>query len=87
MPPQWLYGLVIEKYNNRIFQFVAMVLGTAVCYALGTAWFCVIMDVGIAAALGMCVFPFIPGDIAKIVIAIIVGPVLRKRLHSAGFIG
>lgn len=87
IPMAIISGLIIEKYNNRTFQFVAMVLGTAVCYALGTAWFCVIMDSGVAAALGMCVFPFIPGDIAKIVIALIVGPVLRKRLHSAGFIG
>lgn len=86
IPMAIISGLVIEKYNNRIFQFVAMVLGTAVCYALGTAWFCVIMDVGIAAALGMCVIPFIPGDIAKIILALMVGPVLRNRLRNAGFI-
>ena len=86
IPMAIISGLVIEKYNNRIFQFVAMVLGTAVCYALGTAWFCVIMDVGIAAALGMCVIPFIPGDIAKIILARMVGPVLRNRLRKAGFI-
>ena len=86
IPMAIISGLVIEKYNNRIFQFVAMVLGTAVCYVLGTAWFCVIMDVGIAAALGMCVIPFIPGDIAKIILALMVGPVLRNRLRKAGFI-
>lgn len=86
IPMAIISGLVIEKCSNRMLQFGAMVLGTAVCYALGTAWFCVIMDSGVAAALGMCVFPFIPGDIAKIVIAIIVGPVLRNRLRKAGFI-
>lgn len=86
IPMAIISGLVIEKYNNRIFQFVAMVLGTAVCYVLGTAWFCVIMDVGVAAALGMCVIPFIPGDIAKIILALMVGPVLRNRLRKAGFI-
>ena len=86
IPMAIISGLVIEKYNNRIFQFVAMVLGTAVCYVLGTAWFCVIMDVGVAAALGMCVIPFIPGDIAKIILALMVGPVLRNRLRKAGYI-
>lgn len=87
IPMAIIAGLVIEKYNNRVLQFVAMVLGTAVCYAFGTAWFCVIMDTGVAAALGMCVFPFIPGDLAKIILALLVGPVLRKRLRDAGFIG
>ena len=86
IPMAIISGLVIEKYHNRIFQFMAMVLETAVCYALGTAWFCVIMDAGVSAALGMCVFPFIPGDIAKIILALMVGPVLRNRLRKAGFI-
>ena len=77
-------GLAIEKSGSRILHFIAMVVGTAVCYAFGTAWFCVVMKSDVAAALGMCVFPFIPGDIAKIVIAMVAGPILKKRIQKAG---
>ena len=69
IPMAIIAGLVIDKFSNRIFQFMA--------------WFCFVMDSNVAAALSTCVFPFIPGDIAKIIIAITVGSMLRKRLHNA----
>ena len=83
IPMAIIAGLVIDKFSNRIFQFMAMAVGTAICYIFGTAWFCFVMDSNVAAALSTCVFPFIPGDIAKIIIAITVGSMLRKRLHNA----
>ena len=58
-----------------------MILGTAVLYTLGTAWFCIIMDCTVSYALTRCVIPFIPGDLLKILIAILLGPELRKRIH------
>jgi biotin transport system substrate-specific component len=48
---------------------VAMVLGMCACYALGTLWFMYLTNTPLLAALGMCVFPFIPGDALKIVVA------------------
>ena len=66
---------------NRIIQFAGIVLGTAVLYTLGTAWFCYVMDCDLAYALGLCVIPFIPGDIAKTIAAVAIGPVLRERLR------
>jgi biotin transport system substrate-specific component len=47
----------------------AMVLGLLACYAIGTAWFMYVMNTPFLAALGMCVFPFIPGDALKIAAA------------------
>jgi biotin transport system substrate-specific component len=47
----------------------SMVLGMFACYALGTAWFMYLTNTPPLAALGMCVFPFIPGDALKIVVA------------------
>jgi biotin transporter BioY len=32
----------------------------------------------------MCVIPFLPGDALKIIIAVILGPILKKYLHRAG---
>jgi biotin transport system substrate-specific component len=48
---------------------VSMVLGMCACYALGTAWFMYLTNTPLLAALGLCVFPFIPGDLFKIVVA------------------
>ena len=62
------------------------VVSTAIAYVLGTAWFCISTGTGVMAALATCVFPFIPGDIAKMVIAIAFGPMLRRRLNKAGVI-
>ena len=84
IPMAIIAGIVIDKCRTRGIQFVAMVVGTAVCYAFGTAWFCVQAGYAVGAALGLCVFPFIPGDLAKIVIAMVAGPMIRSRLEQAG---
>ena len=52
----------------------AMVLGLLVCYAFGTAWFLVAYaraagPIGLWAALGMCVFPFVVPDLVKLALA------------------
>ena len=38
----------------------------------------------VSAALGLCVFPFIPGDAVKMLLAMTFGPMLRGRLERAG---
>lgn len=83
LPMAVIAGLVIDKSRSRALQLAAMILGTAVCYALGTAWFCVITESTVGAALGLCVFPFIPGDLAKMAVAMILGPTIRNRLEKA----
>ena len=64
-------------------DFAGMILGTALCYALGTAWFCVLSGMGVMPALATCVFPFIPLDLLKMAAAIAVGPMLRRRIVQA----
>lgn len=86
IPMAIIAGIVIDKFDNRVIQLLAMVVGTAVCYVFGTAWFCVVMDSTVATALGLCVFPFIPVDLAKMVVAMVVGPMLRSRLVKAGLL-
>ena len=53
---------------------LSMLLGLAVCYAFGTAWFLVAYaraagPIGLWAALGMCVFPFVVPDLVKLALA------------------
>lgn len=78
-------GLAIRFFpRNRVFQFLGMIAATAVLYTLGTAWFCVQSQSDLQRALGLCVLPFIPGDLIKMVIAMAAGPELRKQLVRAG---
>ena len=65
-------------------HFIGMVLGTAVCYLFGTVWLAYQANMGFYAALGAGIIPFIPGDLAKIIIALIAGPMIRKWLRTAG---
>ena len=71
---------------NYLMQGVGMILGTAVCYLFGSLWLSYQSGMEFAVALGVGVLPFIPGDILKIVVGVIVGASVRKRLVRAGMI-
>ncbi len=86
LPMVLVSGLVIEKTSHRLLQFLGLAVGTALCYGLGTAWFCYEAGATLQAALAACVYPFIPVDLAKILIAMVAGPQIRKRLVNAGLL-
>lgn len=78
-------GYFIEQWSGKLYMhFIGMVLGTAVCYLFETVWPAYKANMGFYAALGAGVIPFIPGDLAKIIIALIAGPMIRKWLRTAG---
>lgn len=79
-----IVGLAVDKFEKKIWvHAIAMVIGVAICYLFGTIWFVMVGEgKTFAAALGLCVFPFIPADIVKMIIALIVGPVLRKQVKK-----
>lgn len=78
-----LIGLLAERWGRGFWKLAAgMVLGTAVCYAFGTAWFVALTGKGLAAALGACVLPFLPGDAVKIALAAWLVPKLHRRLRA-----
>lgn len=79
-------GILLERAKNRLLQFLALLLGTAVCYAFGTAWFCTVMDSTPAAALTVCVLPFLPGDMIKMTIALTLGPAVKKACAAASLL-
>ena len=80
-------GFVMEKSNVNIpITVVGMIVGTLVAYAFGTVWFVQLMDVTYSYALTVCVFPFIPFDLAKIGIPTVLGKVVRMALIRANLI-
>ena len=64
-------SLIINKNKTLFFKILAMIIGTIVCYLIGTLWFIFITNNSFVLALSMCVIPFIPGDIFKIAITLI----------------
>ena len=75
-----------ERVLMLALQFLSMALVTAVLYAFGTAWYCVQAGVGLRKALAACVFPFIPFDLVKMVLALLAGVPVRRRLEQAGLL-
>ena len=65
-------GFMVERFPDRIFLHgIGMAVGTAICYLFGT----------FTAALGVGVIPYLPGDAVKILLAVILGPKLRKAVR------
>ena len=77
-------GYVIEifKYQTML-SILGMVLATFIAYFFGTEWFVIQMKCSVKYALGVCVFPFLIGDLIKMIIASLLGPVIRKQLGKA----
>ena len=82
-----LYWAVTARLGQRpVVMAAAMVLGLVVCYAFGTAWFLVAYartagSIGLWATLGMCVFPFVVPDLAKIALAMLLSRQLAPQLR------
>lgn len=74
-------GIVIDKFHQIWIHMIGMIVGTAICYLFGTVWFCIFSDSTFKAALAICVFPFIPADLIKMVLAMLIGPVIKKRIR------
>lgn len=76
-------GLFVERASGRlryVFYTLGMLAGAAVMYLFGTVWLAAQLNLTFTQGLAAGVLPYLPGDVIKIVIALILGPVLRKRL-------
>lgn len=77
--------LIAKKRAGKWMYPVSMLIGTAVLYAMGTAWFMhVLTGKTLSAALSACVIPFLAGDAIKIALASLVGITAKERLVKAG---
>lgn len=78
-----IVGIVSDKMKGQLWAVaLAMVLGIAVCYAFGTAWFYVYMQskkaVTLSYILGLCVVPYIVPDLVKTAVACVLVNRLKK---------
>lgn len=87
LPMALIAGWFIDRfYSNIILQAVGMVLGLAVLYAFGTIWLMVQTGLSVEKALAVAVLPFVGADLIKLVIAGILGRILRTGLSKAGLL-
>ena len=80
----WKFGKGKTGTARICWMLLAMVFGTAVLYAFGTAWFCVVSGTGVMAALSLCVIPFLPGDAVKMAVVLLISLPVEKALAKAG---
>lgn len=78
-------GFFIERWQDKYYmQFIGLVLAIAALYTFGTIWYANLSKCSFIHAFSICVLPFIFGDLIKIIIVIIAGTRLRRRLSMAG---
>ena len=76
----YISSLFIHMKKGIIFDVIGMITGLALCYILGTIWFSYQQGKGFIASLLLCVVPFLIGDAIKIIVAVILGTQINKRL-------
>lgn len=80
-------GWALDKSKAHPFWTgLGLVLGIAVSYLFGTAWFILQMQCDLGYALTVCVWPFVPFDLGKVILSCAVGHLLRSRLEKAGLL-
>ena len=80
-----IVGVMVSRLGSKLWVYaVSMVLGIAVCYVFGTAWFIVVYNnsnadaVSLATVLGWCVTPFIIPDLVKIALSTFICTKLKR---------
>ena len=79
-------GVITKIFGQKpLILVISMVVGLAICYIFGTAWFMVVYTqkvgaVGLATVLSWCVLPFLIPDAIKIIIATIIVSRVSKHV-------
>ncbi len=76
----FIAGLFIDKFSNIFIQMLGGMVGMLVSYAIGTVWLSVQAFMTISQALSVAVIPFIPFDMVKIVLAVLLGKAVKGQL-------
>ena len=72
-----IMGFALDHIDRKLVPtIIGMIIGMAVCYAFGTVWLAKLLSLSFKEGLMMGVIPYLAGDVAKIIIAAIVGPKL-----------
>lgn len=81
-------GLILRRKQtaSRIDLAVALIIGLAICYTLGTVWLGLVTGVSAATAITSGIIPFLPLDTVKVILTALAGYELRRSLDRAGLL-
>jgi len=81
IPCVYICGVIIRIARKKLWAYpAAMAAGTAVLYVFGTLWYTWQTGNAFVSGLIICVVPFLPGDIIKIVMASFFSYEINKRM-------
>ena len=73
-------GMILEKVERA--KMLALSIGTIGLYLIGTMWLMFQSKLSFISALTVGVLPFVVFDVIKILIAVVLGNSIRKRMHN-----
>ena len=83
IPAAFLTAWLIERWGRELWkQAIAMVLGVVLCYAFGSVWFMVSMHRTLGQTLALCVLPYIPFDLIKIALSVLLSRALYQPMQT-----
>jgi len=83
IPLAAISGWFSDRSERVAAQFAGMLLGLAVLYLFGAVWLSKVAKLDFNRCMAVAVYPFIPIDVLKIALAVLLGRVLRRRLRTA----
>ncbi len=75
-------GRLASPWLDRGLTLIGMAVGETAMYVLGTAWYCFATETPAAAALAICVYPFLLVDALKMAAVLVIAPPLRRQLDK-----
>ena len=82
-----MYIIGEKLFGNRLpVKTVCLLIGLLICYAFGTAWFMYaygknVESVTLVQAMKWCVLPFVPFDVLKLVLAMMLSERVKKHVR------
>lgn len=74
-------AFIVKDRKGIWIKFVALLVGTVICYGIGTAWFMYVTGNSLITALTWCVIPFLIGDFLKFIVTIVVSEKIYKYIN------
>ena len=69
-----------DTSTTNIKKFLGMLLGTGVLYIFGSLWLAKQANMSLIAAFSVGIFPFVVGDVVKMLFALFIGTRIRRAL-------
>ena len=73
-----------SRVKETVFAVIGCLVALVVCYFFGTIQFMHVANYDLQSALAVCVYPFVAVDVAKAVLASVLGIQIRSRLRKVG---